>query len=429
MKNNNSDQNILLITADSIRADYCGFLNNNFETTPNLKQIGSEGLIFENAISPGPRTPSSMPVIFAGSPYRTHDYTHGMKGRLDRIEDHIRRFQTISDRLKSRGYTTSAITANPWTTQATGFDQLFDDFQEIGSGYSSSESEEESDNNVVEDLVDYVNQWAKKTDWLSQWPTFYDEIQQRVHELEEPWFIWVFLLDSHSPYIVPRQHRDESTTIGMYYSALRYNFNVLQGNEVESLPNHLEKRLKASYRDSISSVDKFVGQIYDEIHPDETTLIFHSDHGEAFGEHGTFGHQELLYEENIRVPFIINSKNMSNRISSPISLTKLPQIIDDLVEEDDLNIERYTDPYPIARTEYGEKIAFCGSRWKFISDGDNHELYDLKGDPKETHDLSEEYSNLTNEFLKYHNTVKVDDQERERITAAIFDHVQTKDIT
>ena len=38
---------------------------------------------------------------------------------------------------------------------------------------------------------------------------------------------------------------------------------------------------------------------------DETLIVFASDHGEEFWEHGSFEHGHTLYEELIRVPFFI----------------------------------------------------------------------------------------------------------------------------
>ena len=57
--------NTILITADSLRADYCGFINRKRKhLTPFLNKLAREALIFKNAYANAPYTPMSFPAIF-----------------------------------------------------------------------------------------------------------------------------------------------------------------------------------------------------------------------------------------------------------------------------------------------------------------------------------------------------------------------------
>lgn len=60
-------KNVHLITADSVRADAVGFPHAHVETTPYLSDLARESLVFSDAIAPGPRTPSSIPVLLTGT--------------------------------------------------------------------------------------------------------------------------------------------------------------------------------------------------------------------------------------------------------------------------------------------------------------------------------------------------------------------------
>ena len=353
-------KNSLLITADSIRADYCGFLGGP-STTPFLSKLADQSVVFETAIAPGPRTPSSIALSITGERFRTNP-TKTNSGRLERIADHIRRFETVPESFSKHGYSTAAVTANPWTTTATGFDELFDEFIEIGSGYSSnSDSDGRS---TIQKGLDYLDQWRKGTDWFAQWPSFYSDIKRLIDELPEPWFIWVFLLDTHSPYIIPRNHLEESNLMTMMYSALRYNASVMQGQDVSTLPSHLSQFLEATYRDAIRSVDRFVHKVYQDL-PEETTMVFHSDHGEAFGEHGTYGHQEQLYEENIHVPLLVHDGSTSERVNRPASTLRLPTILEQM-KSGSLRPDSITEPVVYSQSEFGDLRAARSLSYKYI---------------------------------------------------------------
>ncbi|MEF8902078.1 MAG: sulfatase-like hydrolase/transferase, partial [Halovenus sp.] len=70
-------RNIVLVSIDSLRADHCGFMGYGKETTPNLDRLAREGVVFENAIAPGPATAQSMPAIFTG--LHPHDHVDSNK--------------------------------------------------------------------------------------------------------------------------------------------------------------------------------------------------------------------------------------------------------------------------------------------------------------------------------------------------------------
>jgi len=379
-------RNVVLVTADSIRADYCGFLGGP-DTTPFLSDSSLDSVVFENAVAPGPRTPSSVPVSMTGEWYRNGERGSAVD-RLSQIADHLKRFRTVGERFRERGYTTAAITANPWTTTTTGFDELFDEFQEIGAGYGSGDGGERT---FARKLLDYVDQWRKNTDWFAHWTNYYDDVHDRLTRLEEPWFLWVFLLDTHSPYIVPRRYRRESTAPGMYYSVLRYNLSVMRGNPGTELPARVHEWTRRAYRDSIRSVDAFVERLSADVDPERTSIVFHSDHGDAMREHGTYGHQNQMYEENIRVPMAILPADGSTTVSEPVSLVELPGILTDTADGC-LDPAAYTSEFTYSRTEFGEVDAVRGRRFKLISgtDLDRNELYDLRNDPTERRNVVEE---------------------------------------
>ena len=64
-----------------------------------------------------------------------------------------------------------------------------------------------------------------------------------------------------------------------------------------------------AYDNCIASLDHDVGQLIDELRTrgvlEKTLLILTADHGEQFGEHGTFGHGLSLYEPEVHVRMLM----------------------------------------------------------------------------------------------------------------------------
>jgi len=339
--------------------------------------------------------------------------------RLSHVADHLRRFRTIGERLQERGYATAAITANPWTTTATGFDRVFDEFQEIGGGYGEGGAR-----TLAEKLLDYADQWRKNTDWFAQWTDYYDDISERLNRLDEPWFLWVFLLDTHSPYIVPGRYRRESTRLSMYYSALRYNLSIMRGNPGIELSPRIHDWTVRAYRDSIRSIDGFLERLSTDLDMERTSIVFHSDHGDAMREHGMYGHQDQLYEENLRVPMAVLSADESGRIEEPVSLIELPEIILHTAR-DRLGTDSYTSALTYSRTEFGDVDAVRGERFKLISGTEDAELYDLEADPHERTNLIEELPEVAELLGEYLENRRRNVRDRSDIVKAVRSVVES----
>jgi len=383
---------IILVTVDSLRADHCGWLSGG-NLTPTLDELAAESLTFSSAISPGPRTLSSVPVTHSGVPFpiTNHD-TDEYGQRVARIRNHITRFETISETLQETGYTTVAFTANPWTSSDNGFDIGFDQFNEVGR--SGGKIQDMFDGTPLSTPASLFDHWIYKDTWFSQWRTFYDDIIDTIDRIDEPVFAWVFLLDTHNPYLVPRADREESSAYSLYSGLLRANDAL---NQTGGMTMHrptlsestLEKIMKA-YRDSVRSVDAFVERLLEDI-DDDTLLVFHSDHGEAFGEHGTYGHEPVLYEENIHVPLLLYNVDTTGTATEPVSTATIPHMISVCARGELLDPSEVTTEYAVARTEADDAVTLRGERWKYLVTDEREWLFDLSEDPDETTDVSDEY--------------------------------------
>jgi len=394
---------IVTITIDSLRADHCDWQSDT-DLTPNLNDLASESLTFTSAIAPGPRTLSSVPVTHTGDPFAvTNHDTSDYGERVARIRNHVLEFETISETLQDEGYTTLAFTANPWTSADNEFDTGFDQFYEVGrTGGSIERFFEET---PLEKAVGVFDRWFYNDTWFCTWRTFYDDVIDAMEEVDGPVFTWIFLLDAHNPYIVPRKDRRETSTFEMYSSAIRAN-DLLDRTEGKShyktsLQEGTLRTLRGAYRDGVRSVDAFVGQLRAALDGD-TMLLVHSDHGESFGEHGTYGHQPVLYEENVHVPLLVYDGDIDHTVDEVVSTVEIPDMTLTFARGEEVDYTEWTTDYAVSRTESDSAIAIRGDRWKYIRTTDGVELYDLVEDPAETTDRSEDEPDVVAEFDARH---------------------------
>lgn len=427
-------RNAVLITVDSLRADHCGFLadegpGSTHNLTPALDSLAEESMIFERAFAPGPRTPSSLPAIFTGEFYRPAElgvYSNweekatGWQARRQRIGNHLARFPPIAEHMRRRGYETAGVTANPWTTETTNFHRGFDEFYAISGA-------EHSEKPWYSLLADQFGD-AVGIDWqdvLLTWTDFYDMIRAARESLTEPYFLWVFLMDPHQPYIAPRRYREENTALGMLYGNGRFNY---AHGYTENLPKHLDARLRRAYRDTVRSVDGFVERYRADFAADDPVTLFHADHGEAFQEHGTLGHRPQLYNENVHVPLLIHGMDVTGRSKPPVTLRRLPDIVASVVDDRTSPLEAFTCDFALSKTEEGERIGVRGASWAYhtsaddwayIHDGDHEELYRLVTDPDEQANVADQHLEITTMMRRLIDRHEFEQIERDRITSAV----------
>jgi len=132
-----------------------------------------------------------------------------------------------------------------------------------------------------------------------------------------------------------------------------------------------------------------------------TLFVIFGDHGQAFGRHqGNYGHSLFLYEENIRVPYLIALPGLIHqqvRIARTISLIDTAPTILDLLglpAPADYQGRSALDGRPrmaLFYTDYSLSLmGLRDDRWKYIYELDSgrSKLFDLRQDAAELNDLS-----------------------------------------
>ena len=392
--------NIVLITIDSLRADRCGHLNQDVDLTPTIDRMARNGICFRDAIAPGPKTPESMPAIFTGQYPTGHRTDSDLDSWQAEIESHMLKRETIPEFLSDRGYETIAFTPNGFTSRYFGFDEGFDFFkdfldEDIRPGFDVP--------NHLRGLIKLVRQ---EGNW-KRWEGYYDDVVDRVRDASQPYFLWVFLLDVHSPYMVPRAYRRENSWLEMMYA----NWRAHNVND----PDAAHGRLVSAYEDTVRYVDAFVDRLTTDLDDTDPAYLIHSDHGEALSDHGVYGHEQYLYEENVRVPFVIDGVPASATVDRPVSLRSIPDAIRTIADGDAASLPRRYEAgrVPVvAHSTEGGRTAVRTARYKYIATPDGDELYDLETDPNERENLAAELTGLRDALHEYVRSFRNDWGER-----------------
>jgi arylsulfatase len=385
-------RNIVLITLDALRADHCGFMGYERNTTPTLDRMAKNGLYFENAIASSIPTAPSMFSCFTGefSSIETFNRNPGPWRREFSSK------KTLASSLHDAGYNTIAVHKHPWASKYYGFDKGFDYFSAITQ---PNRIKEQSDYSRIRSLFKQIEDVFKSEYLAIPWENYYGEILEKIRDAKRPYFLWVFLLDTHMLYLPPKKYKKWSKP-NIYLLYLYWKLG-----RKKSLYDGKILQIINAYDDEIRYSDCFINRLREDLKSDDPIFVIHADHGDGLGEHGFYGHEEVcLYEELIHVPLVIYNA-MKGKVEEPITLRGLAPVILKLIGgENEFSSESFLEggnDWVISKVfDRGKrKVAVRMKNWKFITgQKDIDELYNLEKDPREQENLIDEHPKFVEEM-------------------------------
>jgi arylsulfatase len=284
---------------------------------------------------------------------------------------------TLPERLSRLGYETAAFTPNPFTSRHFSFDDGFDYFQDFMDESNRSELYRRVfqgflDESSVSSMARVLMNFWQRQEVFKPWESYYEEALHWARSTDGPYFLWVFLMDAHNPYLSTKEYRTQS-----WLREFHANFEFWRQSHETPFSETVHDRLVTAYDDSIRYSDAFLERLLADLSDDraDNVVAVHGDHGEAFGEHGTYGHEPYLYDENVHVPLVLSGVEDRN-VSTPVSLASLPDVLCQVAKDrDPASSER---PYVISKTRQGGRIALFGQEWRYITDGSQEELYRMR---------------------------------------------------
>jgi arylsulfatase A-like enzyme len=232
-----------------------------------------------------------------------------------------------------------------------------------------------------------------------------------------PFFWFVNLLESHSPYLPPRPYGGVSIfeRLRAAQDARRYytresGWQVLGGTL--QVPETVFERMRRLYWGAIRYMDDWLSRVLELLDQagvlDDTLVIVTADHGDNFGEDGRLSHSLSLDNRLIHVPLVLSGPGAEGRsITSLADLSRLVaeatgledhpwqegppkgfgvaqvdppvQMVDDQVIETArrLGVEHALELFATPLT------CAVADGLKLLRRGDREELYDLERDPLE----------------------------------------------
>ena len=384
-------RNVVVVTYDSLRADHCGHLGYDRDTTPKLDAMAAEGVTYENAIAPASRTNPSMAGIFTGKPMVVRDRVANPKN----AREHIRAHEPIAERLSRRGYETGAFCPNAYASRYYGFDRGFDRYEDFmfDSDVYQSLFEGALSDSAAYTMVRNARNFVRREEAFRTWDSYVDDIEEWAHERTEPFFLWTFSLDTHFPYLTPRSHRQWGSLIDNYYYNWRCN-RLINDLEIDLSAREKQKIIDI-YDDSIRFGDALLGELQERLAAYDPVYVVFGDHGEAFDERGLYGHfYPALYEEHVHVPLVVSGVDDTDRIEAPATLLDLPEMLVRLADSNRFEGDRWGHDWVFATDDDGRfdrDLTTVRTRdWKYlrtVENGDTRdELFDLRSDPAEADD-------------------------------------------
>jgi arylsulfatase A-like enzyme len=404
-------QGVILFLGDTLRRHHLDAYGHPRETAPQLTRLAREGAIFLDPIAQGSWTKVSTPSILTG----LYQSSHGVKTFDDRLSGQA---TTLAEVFRAAGYATLGYSSVPFTGR----------FSNMHQGYETLHESQSVRGNIggadVKTARVYVDRLVA---WLDDHP-------------DTPFFVFLQAMDPHDPF-EPRSpwdsswadparrqtHLDEMERAkghiahGFMRGRGLANPEELRAAGVEPEPHYTTHR--NWYDGSIRGMDAELARVVERLETlgiaDDVLIVFTSDHGEEFGEHGEIFHGQNLYAEMIEVPLVFRGPGVPpgvrvegtvrgiDILPTVLELSSLeaPEVVQgrslvpalrgqELSPQPAFSEKWIRDEEDLAVRRQGvESLAVIDERWKLIhnttrTDGvPEFELYDRSADPGDTTNL------------------------------------------
>ncbi len=428
--------NVILITMDTVRADHLSVYGYERDTTPSLRRLAEESVLYTNAISTSNMTLPSHASIFTGLYTRSHGAHHifgsltpgddelARVARLSRVAPLAGEFTTLTEVLAEKGYLTMGVVANG------GY---------LGHHYNINQGFQYYDYRAPvlflgrlmgkvrpfylrQTIHTLLSRFISTEDYHKTFPDA-EEINEQVFPLLEKareedarFFLFINYMDAHAPY--PPHPPFDTRFPGKDDSFTPVEFDRVE-REVITLNREItdeeRRHLLSQYDGGIAYEDFHIGRLISVLKEtglyDNSLIIVTSDHGEAFGERNFMQHGNSVYQNEVHVPLIIkypggdNARVVEEYVSGvdimptvldvlgyeiPPGLQGVSLLRPELLKERNILSESFSARRNLRlhKRFYRIERAIFSGPMKFISSTyEGPQLYDLSRDPREEENL------------------------------------------
>src|SRR5215210_120496 len=381
-------RNVVLIFLESTRVRATTPYNKNLDTTPFLDALAKRSLQVERAYTVVPHTHNALTATNCGvEPPLDHWGTMLLGAREDSVPS-----ACLADLLEKQGYNSTYF-----MSQSSDFERSPKILENLG--YDEFNSVESMDTEGFE-----------QTNYFG----YEDEI---MLEPSEKW--------------LTEQKKSGNPFLATYLTSAPHH-DYRAPSERHGREQFTDNDLVNRYLNSVRSQDFFLKNLFDQYKKlglyEDTVFIVLGDHGEGFGEHGRYQHDNTIYEEGLRIPLLIHDPRQFQdgaTLDGPVNqLDILPTVADMLgyeIRGGTYEGSSLLRPIRKDRTfmfscwnESGCLASLKGTE-KYIYHFEDRpeEIFDLSEDPSERRNLAgqrspEELEKRRNELLKWRAKVNAE---------------------
>ena len=354
---------VIVIAVDTLRPDHLGSYGYPRATSPELDALAEQSVVFDHAWAPAPRTRPSFRSAFTG------------RGALEAVGA-----ANTAEAFQAAGFATGGIVANIHLSPRFGFNAGFDHW-----ALSSS--------------TDAAPQVDAALAWLTE------------HEHEDS-FLFLHLMDPHLFYNPPEPYDALFDEVVDPTLPVRFNrWKALDWVADGSLTEVRKAHIQALYDGEIAYTSSQVGRLLESLEAlgPNTTVVFHTDHGEEFWEHGGFEHNHALWDEVVRTALWVRPPPSltvdARRLSEPVANMDIgPTLLDIaglsgpavdgrslLPLMTDADAGGWQRALPVAHLMYDVEqwgVVYAGHKYILHTTSGEERLYNLVTDPGELTDIA-----------------------------------------
>ncbi|MBU1975855.1 MAG: sulfatase [Nanoarchaeota archaeon] len=411
-----NEPNVIIITIDTVRADHTTLYDPEIKTTPHLAELAKTSVVFDNAVSSASWTLPSHASMFTGKLPSNH-MANKKHFFLNFQED------TLAEILRADGYNTAAFIGGPYCKEKYGIGQGFTNIKDRMDWFEFSLIYSKFSLKNYLDVFFPVNEIVGADGERTALEINKDVFEWLEKSKDTQFFLFVNYFDAHDPYNLGKEYRP--IFMGNASSVLKpsqtpdefmeeFNLEMTRHTDVDQKEVDL---ILSMYDAEIYSLDKQVQLLLDKLEElglmENTVIIITGDHGEEFHDHGAFFHGKTIYEEVLRVPFLVyhpdyDAKRIETRVnnmdifSTVLEFTGLeePEGIDGtsllpLITGQGIYDRDYTIAEGFGRWQVGEaeqQISMAKDGWKLLKVEPKHKyiysgLYHLETDEYEQENI------------------------------------------
>ena len=258
-------RNVVLIHLESTRAGATTPYNNDLETTPFLNELAKSSLVAKRNYTTVPHTSKASVSVNCGiEPHLVQPTTEANPGSIPA--------PCLADLLKEQGYKTAFFQSST---------QDFEDFRGLVNSFGYED---------YYPLESMDTAGFQKTNYFG----YEDDIMLKPSEQ------WL------------KEHEDEPFMAEYLLGTGHHDYQCLSTGYGQK--DYSEDDLVNRYLNCIRLQDIFLQNLFDQYKKlglyRNTIFVIYGDHGEGFGEHGRYQHDDTIYQEGLKVPLIIHAPGL-----------------------------------------------------------------------------------------------------------------------